>query len=254
MQTTRSITLVAVLIVALASSFAFADDVTYTDPATLQIGATVPPAGSDPNVLTGTSFFVYQNQGNTADLHNPWLVIVGLPNTNTVNPFGSGITSIVPSAGGPTSWSYLGLQGTMHSGQEAYSVLGVHGPTDNSNSFTNWSGVEASQAGITASSFGLYEFSVNANLGGKDNVGFNLNVLPKGAMIIAYGQVITTTHTTTCKKGKCTTSTSTDVQVFDTPFTQAGFENPPRTAEPASMIMLAVGLAGAGLFGRKVRK
>ncbi len=252
MKAMRAIALVITLVVVLTSSLVFADEITYVDPATLQITQTLPPTGSDPNPLTGSSFYVYQNQGGAKNLTDPWLVIIGVPNTTATNPFGTGITSLVSSAGGSTSWSYLGLMGTMTSGHEAYSVLGVQGPTDNSNNFTNWAGADLSQAGITASSFGLYEFSLNAALGAKGNVGVTMNLLPPGSIVIAYGQTSTVTSTTTCKKHKCTTSSSTTVTIYDTPFTQAGFEE--RVPEPASIIMLGTGLGLAGLLKRRLGK
>jgi PEP-CTERM motif-containing protein len=211
-------------------------DVCYTDPATLQVGATVPPSGADPNLLSGNTFNVYQNQGGAATLHNPWLLILGVPNTTATNPFGAGLTSIIASAGGSTSSSFLGLMGVLGPGHEAYSVLGVQGPTDHSNSFVNWSAAELAHDGITATSFGLYEFAITANLGAKQWVNFTLDNMPVGTIAIAYGQVITST-TRTVHGHPITT---TNVTVFDTPFTQAGL----RTPEPGSLSLLGMGALG----------
>ncbi len=247
----------AITLLLVATSLAVADnvvsdtvcngDICYTDPATLQLGASLPPAGADPNLFSGNSIYVYQNQGGAAALNNPWLLILGVPNTSAANPFGSGITSLVPSAGGPTSWSYLGFQTSMGPGQEAYSVLGVQGPTDNSNSFGNWAGADQSHDGITATSFGLYEFAISANLGAKQNVQITLGNVPAGTIAIAYGQVITTSTST--KHGH--TVTTTNVTIFDTPFTQAGLET--HVPEPGSMMLLGAGVLGlSGL--RRFRK
>ncbi len=246
----------AITLLLLATTGALADDISggtvcngdvcYTDPATLQLGSSIPPSGADPNLFTGNSIYVYQNQGGAADLHNPWLLILGVPNTNAANPF-AGITSLVASAGGSTSWSYLGLQATMGPGQEAYSVLGVQGPTDNSNSFVNWSGAELAHDGITATSFGLYEFAITANLGAKQNVLVTLGNVPAGTIAIAYGQVITST--TTIKHGHPVTTT--DVTIFDTPFTQAGLEH--QVPEPGSMMLLSAGVLGLSAV-RRIRR
>ena len=229
----------AIALLFLGTTLAVADS-------TLQIGTTVPPAGSDPNLLAGKTFDVYQNQAGASNLNQAWLLIVGVPNTAASDPFGAGITNIIASEGGPTASSYLGFKKSMGPGQEAYSRLGLFG-ANHSNNFANWAGADLAHAGITATSFGLYEFGISAKIGGKDYVTFAFAQLPAGSIVIAYGQV-------------GTPSTAHKFSVFDTPFTEAGLEMmpPPRgrapIPEPGSLLLLGSGLCGlSGVLRRKFR-
>jgi hypothetical protein len=248
---------VAALLAAIALPV-LADDVVYDtvylDPATLHVGN--PPAGGDPNLI-GTTFGIYQNSGGAGTLNDPWLLILGVPNVSNAATFSN--ASISSISGGGTS-NYLGLGGTMTSGQEAYSALHLQGPTDNSNSFVNWSAAETTLAGINATSFGLYEFAITANLPASGNVQFSFASLPTGTIAIAYGQTGQTSSSQTCttKNGKttCKTTVTNTIMIYDTPFTEAGFRTPPppppSTPEPASMVLLGAGILGLGSL-KKIR-
>ncbi len=260
MKFQRAILLLAGLSLLLATSFAFADDivyneVVYTDPATLQ----VPGTTLDPVQIGSNNVAVFQNQGGAGPLVDPWLLILGVPNTNNPTLFNNGsISSVTSSAGGNTSWTYGGYKTSITGspkGQDAYSALFPTSNLDNSNSFVNWAGADATINGIHATSFGLYEFNINASLGAKDTVSIDFATLPLGTYIIAYGETSKTTTTRTCtgtgKHKVCTTTNTTDITQFDTPFTQAGLRT--GVPEPSSMLLLASG--ALGLFGlRKVRR
>ena len=248
MRLTRLFCLIA-LVVAVMALPAAADDIVYVDPATLQING----SGGDPNQFTNNSVFVFQNQGGATNLNNPWLLILGVPNTSVANPFGAGISSVTSSAGGATSWSYVGFQTSMTgspNGQDAYSKLGYSGLTA-SNSFVNWAGADLTINGITATSFGLYEYSINAALGAKDTVTVNFSSMPIGTFVIAYGETSETTTKCTGPPSNRVCTTTTTITQYDTPFTNAGLRT--RTPEPASMLLLGAGMLG--LLGiRRIRK
>src|SRR2546423_8502955 len=162
---------------------------TLLDPATLQIGGTVPPPGNDPNQIGNSGLVnIYQNQGKNDPegvdvLKTPFLLILGIPNAGSnffggVNPITS-VTATNPVPGGTVTtgtgvlggfnlyggtWdTTTGFAGSMGPGGEAYStIVGLDGPTDNSNNFGNWAGVDQTINGVTATSFAIYVFEITA--------------------------------------------------------------------------------------------
>jgi hypothetical protein len=200
------------------------------DPSTLQIG---PQLGNtlDPVQIGNTGQVTVSNVSNgAAPLNVPWLVIVGIPNTTSTT---AKITSV---NGSPASITGT-LAGTMIAGQEAYSQVGLDPGTNNSNSFTNWAGREQQINHITATSFGLFEFSIPVTLSGGGTDTFQFSGLPVGAYVIAYGT--TSTH------------------VYDTPFTEAGLETGQNfpVPEPSTVALALTGAIGFGLAGlRRLRR
>ncbi len=230
----------------------------WLDPTTLHIGGTVPTGGGDPNQIGGSGLVnIYQNQTSAPNLLQPWLLIVGIANDNGSYKFGalptvtsynpySNTTGVLGSAllGGTSpmyggTWnSTTGFAGTLTAGAEVYSTLKLEGPTDKSNSFTNWSAAEQTVNGVTATSFGIYVFEIYAELDGNGNVAIQFDpstLLPTGSYAIAYGQA-------PANGGK-------DMMLYDTPFTEAGLTGVPHLTTPAPSSALLVGAGAVSLFG-----
>jgi hypothetical protein len=123
--------------------------------------------------------------------------------------------------------------------------VGVQGPTDNSNNFGNWATADSKINGITATSFGIYVFEINAPLGPNDTVSIQFSSIPLGAFAIGYGQ---------------NSPDANHTYVFDTPFTQAGLTTgspppPPTAPVPSSIMLLCSGGIAAVFFGlRRLRR
>ena len=267
-------TILALAAVVLAPGIASAQ--TLLDPATLQIGGSVPPPGGDPNQIGNTGVVnIYQNQASAGNLNQPFLLILGIANDTSGGNFFKGVdpiksvTSYNPATSGSgvsgtggfggvpsyitnttqpdethVTWNATtGFGGSLTStSADAYSLLGFNG-TDKSNNFVNWQGADQTINGINATKFGIYVFVINAELDGQGyvSVQFDTSKLPIGTYAIAYGQ--NSTH------------------LFDTPFTQAGLTTgsssppPPAVPEPSTMALVLSGLIAGGFFGlRRLRR
>lgn len=207
------------------------------DPATLHIGPNSTPPTADPVQIGNDGLVtVFQNQGGAKDLNVPWLVILGIPNVTTTT------AEIDLINGSATGTPVFGTFKTAMTSSDAYTLLGLTGP--NSNSFTNWSAADLSINGITATSFGLFEYSIPVTLGAKQTDTFQFANLVPGTFVIAYGE-------TTDKKGNIT--------AYSTPFTEAGLETfhdreHPKVPEPSTMVIAGLGALGFVAYGLRRRR
>jgi len=121
----------------------------------------------------------------------PAMPIQSVKSTNPY-PGGTTVTGTAAFAAGGT-YGLIdpvsdGFFGTMSSGQEVYSFLGLGG-ANKSNSFTNWAAGDEEYVDLTVTGFAIHVFALNADLGhnGLINVSLVKNV-PKGTFVIAYSQ------------------------------------------------------------------
>jgi len=222
----RNLAWLMALVLAISALAPGTASATLLDPSTLHIGPN-PFNTADPVQLGTTNTVTVTNVSNGAgDLNVPWYLILGIPNTTTTN------LTVTSVNGTSTNISPLAQpSATLTSGQEAYTQLGLDAGTNNSNSFTNWAGTDASLLSLNVTSFGLFMFPINQTLsgGGTDTIVFSSN-LPQGTYVIAYGT--TSTH------------------IYDTPFTEAGLETGlgHSVPEPSTMALALSGLVGFGLM------
>jgi hypothetical protein len=183
-----------------------------------------------------TTLPVFDGKFSVEDVSNkdvsilPWHLVVAVPNFTGL--LGDNITKI-----GTTSVNIgPGPEVTLLSGS-AYSALGISG-APNSVSFNNFVTADAA-VGVTATSFGLYDFSVSgAGLALLNKAQTNLTLggnLPAGTVIFGYGF-------------------DADGTQFSTAFTNAGVISTQASVVPEPSSFAIAGLGGLGFLGYAARR
>ena len=191
---------------------------------TLQLGG---GTGTDPVLISGTSFSVLQNTGGAkvVDIANLTLLF-SLPGVTSAP---SGISNVTSSA---LTVNNLGLVGILPTGgaispcADVFSCAGLSAPNA-SNNLSEFNNALTNNGLPTATQFGIFRYDVvGANLGAKETITINAN-LPVGTFIAAWGVGGTVT--------------------YGNAFTNAGLAVG-AVPEPTSLLLLGAGLAGIGIW------
>jgi PEP-CTERM motif-containing protein len=188
---------------------------------------------SDPVQISSNSIEI-TDVANNSNIYGPLQVIIGIPN---VASFSDPITSPANIGVVNTALFTSAFKG------DVYSLLGLAGPTNNSNLFTNWAGADSTINGITVTEFDVLQYSLLTNITGGDTVTIDfLNNLPIGSYLVSYASFI---------------SGNGSGNPENTAFTNAGLvvTTPHQVPEPSTLLMLGSGFLGLAAYRRfRVKK
>jgi len=235
-------TLLAVAFTAFAG-VAKADQLYVCQPSVTQDCTSAPggtAVGGESNLITNTGAFDIGLAGSHADA-NPLLIVVaefnGVGGLPSVSFSGCAIPATCPLAlvgtYGLTANTLAGF-----SGADVFPALGL--TSGGSISFTNLAGADKANGLGTASSFTLYAFALNVGMTGPGMpITIDESGAAAGSFILPYSCLSDASTTTACAHG----------DVSQAVFTNAGLVT--GTPEPASMLLLGLGLAGVPFLRRK---
>jgi MYXO-CTERM domain-containing protein len=243
---------------------AWADGVTYVDPANLHIG---PGAGTtcatgcagDPNTIGSGGFDIYYNsQGNgNLAIGNPFYVIVATPvyagsnnsptvggTANLISPYPGGSATSIAIGGANTGTEMTSANsGTVHS---VYDAVGITLNTNNSFSFGNMVGCDTGVGGCPNSSL----LGSGAPLFGTTITGFDVTYFSIGTTSFNPGDLLD--FTGTLPIGYYVSAVGVNgTEAWAVPFTESGLVTTTTTPEPGSLPLLGLGLLGLGLLASR---